>query len=67
MYIYYNVKHIKNQLHAVSRTQQGTQREPSVNTLRSPLSAQFWILHCVLNGRIQRRALPRHQSEEIEI
>ena len=27
------------QLHAVSRTQQGKQREPSVNTLRSLLSA----------------------------
>ena len=30
----------KNQLHAVSRTQQGRQREPSVKTLRSPLSAE---------------------------
>ena len=30
-----------NQLHAVSRTQEGRQREPNVKTLRSPLSAQF--------------------------
>ena len=41
-YILY-VKNLKkiNQLHAVSRTQQGRQREPSVKTLRSPLSANF--------------------------
>ena len=56
----------KNQLHAVSRTQQGRQREPSVETLRYPLSAEFWR-HCVLSDRTQRRALPRHQSEEMEI
>ena len=54
------------ELHAVSRTQQRRQREPSVKTLRSPLSAEFWR-HCVLSGRTQRRALPRHQSEEMEI
>ena len=29
-----------NQLHAVSRTQLGNQREPIVKTLRSPLSAE---------------------------
>ena len=33
---------------------------------RSPLSAEFWK-HCVLSGGIQHRALPRHQSEEINI
>ena len=61
------IKKIKsNQLHAVSRTQQGRQREPSVKTLRSPLSAEFWR-HCVLSGRTQRRALPQDQSEEMEI
>ena len=43
------------QLHALSRTQQGRQREPSVKTLRSPLSAEFWR-HCVLSGRTQHRA-----------
>ena len=43
------------QLHAVSRTQQCWQREPSVKTLRGPLSAEFWR-HFVLNGRTQRRA-----------
>ena len=53
-------------VHAVSRTQQGRQREPSVKTLRSSLSAEFWR-HCVLSGRTQRRALPQHQSEEMEI
>ena len=58
--------YVLNQLHAVSRTLQGRQREPSVKTLRSPLSAEFWR-HCVLSGRTQRRACPRHQSEEMEI
>ena len=45
---------LKNQLHAVSRTQEGRQREPNVKTLLSPLSAEFWR-HCVLSGRTQRR------------
>ena len=40
--------------------------EPSVKTHRSPLSAEFWR-HCVLSGGTQRRALPRHQSEEMKI
>ena len=40
-----------NQLHAVSRTQQGRQRELSVKTLRSPLSAEFWK-HCVSSGGV---------------
>ena len=35
------IKSKSNQVHAVSRTQQGRQREPSVKTLRSPLSAEF--------------------------
>ena len=30
-----------NHLHAVSRTQQGRQREPGVETLRSPPSTEF--------------------------
>ena len=55
-----------NQFHAVSRTQQGRQREPSINTLRSPLSAKFWR-HCMLSGGPQRRTSPRHQSEELKI
>ena len=46
-----------NQLHAVSRTQQGRQREPSVKPLRSTLSAEFWR-HWMLSGGTQRRALP---------
>ena len=54
------------QLHAVSRTEQDRHREPTVKTLRSPLSAEFWRL-CVLSARTQRRAVPRHQSEEMEI
>ena len=57
------MKKILNQLHTVFRIQQGRQRELSVKTLRSPLSAEFWR-HCVLSGKTQRRALPRHQSEE---
>ena len=32
-----------NQLQAVSRTHQGMQMEPSVKTLHSPLSADFWF------------------------
>ena len=56
----------KNQLHAVSRIQQGRQRELSVKTLHSPLSAEFGR-HCVLSGRTQRRALPQEHSEELEI
>ena len=52
---------IKKQLLAVSGTQQGRQREPSVKTL-----LQFWK-HCMLSGGTKRRPLPRHQSEEIEI
>ena len=55
---------VLNQLHAVSRTQQGRQREPSLK-MRSPLSAEFWR-HCVLSVGTQRRALPRHQSEEMQ-
>ena len=35
-----------NQLHVVSCSQQCRQREPSVKTLRSTLSAEFWM-HCV--------------------
>ena len=54
------------QLHAVSRTLRGRQREPSVKTLRSPLSAEFGR-HYVLSGRTQRRACPRNQSDEMEI
>ena len=32
----------KYQLHAIFRTQQGRQREPSIKTLPSLLSAEFW-------------------------
>ena len=48
-----SIWHLFYQLHAVSHTQQGRQREPSVATFRSPLSAEFWW---PLNGRTQRRA-----------
>ena len=48
----------------MSRTQHGRQREPSVKTLRfSPSSGR----HCVLSGGTRRRALPRHQSEEMKM
>ena len=44
------------QLHAhLSRIQQSRQSQPSVKTLRSPLSAEF-SRHCVLSGGTQRRA-----------
>ena len=55
-----------NNLDAVLRTQQGRKREPSVKTLRSPLSVEFWR-HCVLSGGTQRRGLTRHHSEEMKI
>ena len=38
-------------------------REPSVKTQVCPLSSEFWR-HCELSGRIQSRALPRHQSDK---
>ena len=41
-YLHISLLNQKNQLHAVSRTQQGRQRKPKVKTLRSPLSAEFW-------------------------
>ena len=62
LYIKSKLKH----LHAVSRSQQCRQKEPSVKTFCSPLSEEFWR-HYVLSGRTQRRACPRHQSEEMEI
>ena len=54
------------QLHAVSHTQKCRQKELTNKTLRSPLSAEFWR-HCVFSGRTHSRALPRHQSEEMDI
>ena len=47
----WNKQLLLNQFHAVSRTQQGRQREPSVKTIRSPLSVEFWG-HCVLSGEL---------------
>ena len=44
--------------------QVGRQMESGIKTLRSPLSVEF-RRHCVLNGGIRRRALPRNQSEEM--
>ena len=43
-----------NQFHAVSRKQQGRQREPGAKTLRSPFSTEFWR-RCVLSSAIQHR------------
>ena len=40
------------QHYAVSRKQQGRQRKPSIKTLGSPLSAEFWK-YCVLSGGTQ--------------
>ena len=53
-YLKYYFKSNQNQLHALFRKQQGRQREPSVKTIHSPLSAEFWR-HCVLSGGTQRR------------
>ena len=55
-----------NRLHALSRSQQARRRESSVETLRCPFFAEPWW-HCVLSGGTQRRAMPRHQVEEIKI
>ena len=51
--IYLKIK--LNQLYAVSRTPKGRQREPSVKSLRSTLSAEFWR-HYLLSGETQRRS-----------
>ena len=51
---------------SASRCIPHTAGELNVKTLDSPLSAEFWK-HCVLSGGTQRRALPRHQSEEMNI
>ena len=53
-------------LHAVSCTQQGRQRGPRVNTLRSLLSPKF-LRRDVLSSGTQRRALPRPQNEEMKM
>ena len=42
LYLWYEVDFRSNQLHAVSSAQQGKQKDSSVKTLRSPLSAEFW-------------------------
>ena len=75
MIIFYNAggiilgcKNNNNQLHAVSRTQQGRQREPGVKTLHPPLSAVFWRRGVLSGGNLKsRRVLPRHQREEMKI
>ena len=54
------------QLHAVSRTQQGRQRETNIKTLRLPFFDDFWR-HCLFSGGTQRRALPRRRGEEMKI
>ena len=62
--VYNNFKY-KWQLHAVSRMLQDRQTEPSVNKLRSPISAKFLRMRIL---RIEwRNSTPRlalHQSEE---
>ena len=52
--------------YAVSRTQQGKQKEPNVKTLGSTLFDKFYR-HCELKGGTQRRTLSQHQSKEMEI
>ena len=60
LYIKSKLKH----LHAVSRSQQCRQKEPSVKTFCSSFSAEFWR-HCVLSSGTQL-ALTSHQSEEMK-
>ena len=52
-----------NQLHAVSRTQQGRQREPSVKTLRSPLSTEFELQ----NSTPRLASTPERKNENINL
>ena len=44
----------------------GSQWEPNVKTLNSLILTEY-CGYCVLSNGIQRRALPRHQCEEIKI
>ena len=44
-------------------SKQGRQKEPTVKTFRSPLSAEFWRIACCS----QPRSFPRHQIEEMKI
>ena len=56
-----------NQLHSVSRTQQGRQREHSNETFRSPLSTEIFE-DCVLSGGTRRRTfalVPERSYENI--
>ena len=58
--LFIKIKIKLNQLHAVSRTQQGRQRVPSVKTLRSPLSAFRRVLDAL---RVEwRNSTPRFAS-----
>ena len=55
-----------NQLHAVSRTQQGKQREPSVRHSVPHLLPNSGGIACLV-AELNAALLPRHQSEEMEI
>ena len=55
-----------NQLHALSRTEHGDQREFSVKTLASLLQNFWWQNFCVLSGGTQRRSLvPERRNDNI--
>ena len=55
----------KNQLHAVSCTQQGRQREPSDKTLRSPLSAELLFINIFIWSH-HHLALALRQKPSVE-
>ena len=65
IFLFFFLSKISNIMKMTEITDMITDRVPSVKTLRSPLSAEFWR-HWVLSGRTQRRAMPRYPSEEME-
>ena len=62
--ILFNLFFIASRSRCISHTE--GQRETSVKTFRTPLSAEF-RKHCVLSGGTQRRVLPRYQCKKMKI
>ena len=67
-YSIYKIKNKKNQLHTVLRTQHGRQREPSVMTLRSPLSEILEALRVEWQNSTPRLiSTPERRNENINL
>ena len=54
-------------LHAVSRTQQDMQKEPSVKTLRSPLFAEFTALRVEWQNSTRFGSTPERRNGNINL